>query len=634
VAAALEMRRRGVEKVVILDRDPQLGGATRHCSHSPFGMLEFGRVYFGAAYGLRLEHEAAKAGVDVRTGHSVVKLSDDGSVVVTSHRGLETLTGRRVMMTTGARETPRSARLIAGDRPVGVVTTGTLQSYVAFHGLMPFRRPVIVGSELVSLSAVLTCLLPRRPARGDDRNTTVRLGACPIDLVPGACRDAFHREAKIIAILGRSRVEAVSIRRNGQVETLTCDGVLLSGQFTPESSLFLQSPMGVDPGSAGPAVDQDGRSVNPFYFAGGNVLGPVETGGWAFREGRAIGATLAHDLAREPASGELVRVSFDDPIKLVVPNILRRSALPSAAFRPFSTTLPPPCPRPAASPDGRQGHLAPAGSMAARATHPRSHTIRCATAQQVHFSFREGRLNACSRCRSRNDIDPVPRRRRRRDLEHRRHSTSPTAASGARLGGTRSGELLQNIQDVLASAGPPLMRSQYSNQGEAALLGMPRPESRSPRLSSGRILDHRSAFQVQPVGGTALQGGLRASARPLLFRQQTRLADGKCYLPFPSALASGRLRFGTTDAFFLNRLCGSFVTDLATASRTGLLDLNSCTWSAEMCELHGLPMQCLPEIAAVDAGFGMFGDTPVKVSIVDQQAALYGHNCRKPATAR
>jgi len=75
VAAALEMRRRGVEKVVILDRDPHLGGATRHCSHSPFGMFEFGRVYFGAAYGLRLEQEAAKAGVDVRTGHSVVKLA-------------------------------------------------------------------------------------------------------------------------------------------------------------------------------------------------------------------------------------------------------------------------------------------------------------------------------------------------------------------------------------------------------------------------------------------------------------------------------------------------------------------------------------------------------------------------------
>src|SRR5260221_881819 len=335
VAAALEMRRRGVERGVILDREPHLGSASRHCSHSLFGMLEFGRVYFGPTYGLRLEQEAAKAGVDVRTGHSVVKLGEDGSVIVTSHRGLEILTGRRVMVTTGARETPRSARLIAGDRPVGVVTTGTLQSYVAFYRLIPFRRPVIVGSELISLSAVLTCLLHGARPVAMIETQPYALARAPLAWFPRLVGIAFPPEAGIVAILGRSRVEAVTIRRNGQVETLACDGVLLTGRFTPESSLFQQSPMGVDPGSAGPAVDQDGRSGNPFYFSGGNVLGAVETGGWAFREGCAIGATLAHDLAREPASGDLMRVSFDDPIKLAVPNFLRRSALPSAAFRHF-----------------------------------------------------------------------------------------------------------------------------------------------------------------------------------------------------------------------------------------------------------------------------------------------------------
>ena len=48
-----------------------------------------------------------------------------------------------------------------------------------------------------------------------------------------------------------------------------------------------------------------------------------------------------------------------------------------------------------------------------------------------------------------------------------------------------------------------------------------------------------------------------------------------------------------------------------------------------MCELHGVPIQCLPKITSVDAGFGKIGNTPIRVSIVDQQAALYGHNCRK-----
>jgi len=87
---------------------------------------------------------------------------------------------------------------------------------------------------------------------------------------------------------------------------VTCDGVLLTGRFTPESSLFLQSPMGVDPGSA---VRRSIRTVGPSIrsICRRQRARGVETGGWAFREGRAIGATLAHDLAREPASGDLVR---------------------------------------------------------------------------------------------------------------------------------------------------------------------------------------------------------------------------------------------------------------------------------------------------------------------------------------
>ena len=336
VAAAIELRRRGVEKVMILDREPHLGGATRHCSHSPFGMVEFGRVYFGAAYGRKLEYEASKAGIDVRTGHSVVKLGDDGTLTVTSHRGVETLLGRRVMYTTGAREKPRSARLITGDRPIGVVTTGTLQSYVAFQGLMPFRRPVVVGSELVSLSAVLTCLThgARPVAMIEPRPHS--LARAPLTWFPTLVGIPLHRETDIVDIKGRSRVESVTIRRkDGATEILECDGVLLTGQFTPEASLFLQSNMGIDTGNEGPAVDQYGRSVNPIYFAGGNVLRAIETGGWAYREGRAVGASLASDLKRDDATTEFIPVRFDDPIKLVVPSIMRRSDMAPSAFSRF-----------------------------------------------------------------------------------------------------------------------------------------------------------------------------------------------------------------------------------------------------------------------------------------------------------
>ncbi|ANH05160.1 NAD(P)/FAD-dependent oxidoreductase [Shinella sp. HZN7] len=333
VAAAIELRRQG-RRVILLDREPALGGATRHCSHSPFGMLEFGRVYFGAAYGRKLTREAQKAGIDIRTGHSVVELAENGTLFVTAGPGVERLTAERILVTTGAREKPRSARLISGDRPIGVVTTGTLQSYLAFHGLLPFRRPLIVGSELVSLSAVLTCLSHgARPVAMIEPRPHA-LARAPLSWFPTLAGVPFHRGAQIVDIIGRDRVEAVTIRRGEKLETLDCDGVLLTGQFTPESALFLQSAMGIDQGSAGPAVDQHGRSLNPRYFAAGNVLRAVETGGWAFREGRAIGRTIAEDLRHEAEDGRPVSVTFDAPVKLVVPNILRRASSP-AAFRDF-----------------------------------------------------------------------------------------------------------------------------------------------------------------------------------------------------------------------------------------------------------------------------------------------------------
>lgn len=336
VAAAVELRRRGVERVMLLDREPHLGGATRHCSHSPFGMREFGRVYFGAAYGRRLEAEATRAGVDVRTGHSVVRIDGAGVLAVTSPRGVETLSARRLMVATGARETPRSARLISGDRPIGVITTGTLQSYVAFHGLMPFRRPLIVGSELVSFSAVLTCLTHgARPVAMAEPAPHV-LAPVPFSWFPRLVGVPLHPGTTLADIHGEGRVEEASLRRSdGRLETLACDGVLLTGRFTPEAALCRQSSIGVDRCSAGPAIDQDGRTVDPLCFASGNVLRAVETGGWAFREGLAVGRSIADDLARDGDGGEPVPVTCDPPVKLVVPSLLRRRGNTTSAFRDF-----------------------------------------------------------------------------------------------------------------------------------------------------------------------------------------------------------------------------------------------------------------------------------------------------------
>lgn len=336
VAAAIELRRLGIERVTLLEREPYLGGATRHCAHSPFGMREFGRVYFGASYGRRLEREAMRAGIDLRFGHSVVRIGAGGALDIASAHGVETLTARRIMIATGAREVPRSARLLPGDRPVGVITTGTLQSYVAFHGLMPFRRPVILGSELVSFSAVLTCLTHGARPVAMLESARHPLARAPFNWLPKLAGIPFHLGVEIVDIRGTSRVEAVTFRRlDGPLETLACDGLLLTGRFTPEAALCRQSRLGVAPGSAGPAIDQDGRCADPIFFAGGNVLRAVETGGWAFREGRAVGRAMAEDLTRQEEAAEAIPVTFDAPLKLVVPGLLRRHGNQRPAFGDF-----------------------------------------------------------------------------------------------------------------------------------------------------------------------------------------------------------------------------------------------------------------------------------------------------------
>ena len=105
-----------------------------------------------------------------------------------------------------------------------------------------------------------------------------------------------------------------------------------------------------------------------------------------------------------------------------------------------------------------------------------------------------------------------------------------------------------------------------------------------------------------------------------------------------NALKRGTLRLGTTDAFILDRLTGKFVTDVTTASRTSLMNLNSLRWDEALCDIFGVPIECLPEIVPTTGDFGIvntaFGSVPVTASVVDQQAALYGFGCNHPGDAK
>jgi glycerol kinase len=194
-------------------------------------------------------------------------------------------------------------------------------------------------------------------------------------------------------------------------------------------------------------------------------------------------------------------------------------------------------------------------------------------------------------------------------------------------------ELLTNIRAVLAAAGP-VDAIALANQGESCLAWdavTGAPLSNVIVWQDARTADELAGLgaavqaRSQAISGLPLDPYFSASKLGWLMRESPVVK---------AAHAQRRLRLGTTDAFFLERLTGTFATDVATASRSGLLDLATLTWSADLCALHGVPIEALPPIRAVDAGFGAVDGVPIKASIVDQQAALYGHGCRAPGEVK
>jgi thioredoxin reductase len=329
LSAAVELRRRGVRKVVVIEREREAGGIPRHCAHPPFGFWEYGRILNGPDYAQRNVKEALKAGVDIRVLHSVTRLGAGGLLEIVSPDKPVAIQASRVLIATGAREAPRSARLVGGDRPLGVINTGAFQSYLYLEHLKPFDRPLIVGTELVSLSSILSARRAGiRPVAMIETNKRAT-ARWPLSLFPKLCGIPMHFGAELLEVHGVGRVEGASVRlEDGSIKEFDCDGVLLTGRFTPESSLVRLSDLKLDPKSGGPVIDQYGRCSDPAYFAAGNLLRPIETAGWSFREGGKIGSLIAQDLKGElPSDAPSLEIACGEGLKFCVPQQLVLSSV-------------------------------------------------------------------------------------------------------------------------------------------------------------------------------------------------------------------------------------------------------------------------------------------------------------------
>lgn len=320
LAAAAELGRLGAGRITVIEREPVPGGIPRHCGHSPFGMREFGRILGGESYAARLADAARAAGATILCDTTATALLDGPALELTGPDGPFILHARAVLLATGTRESSRIQRMIGGQKPGGIIPTGALQGLVHLNHQIPFRRPVVLGTELVSFSALLTCRSAGiRPVAMVEPGPRI-IARAPAGWLPRLMGVPLHLRSRIAAIHGRDQVTGVTLDGPEGPRELDCDGVLLTGAFRSESALLAAAGIATDLASTGPVIDSFGRLDRPGYFAAGNLLRPVETAGACWAEGRAAARAIrAFLLGQLPAGDGLAVEIASDAIRYALP---------------------------------------------------------------------------------------------------------------------------------------------------------------------------------------------------------------------------------------------------------------------------------------------------------------------------
>jgi NADPH-dependent 2,4-dienoyl-CoA reductase/sulfur reductase-like enzyme len=325
LSAASELRARGVARVLVVERETQAGGVPRHCHHTGFGLRDLHRAFTGPRYADELVRRAIDSGVQILTGTTITSLDKNGEARATNASGLHVVNSRVVLLASGARERPRSARLVAGDRPPGVFTTGQLQQWVYVHGLPVGSRALVVGAEHVSFSAMLTLRHAHVKTLALVTDLEAQQSVAPFAL---AARRFFGvpvwTRTRLVAVNGRERVREVVLEdlTTGIRRVEAVDVVVFTGDWIPDNELARRAGVDIDPGTLGPASDIGGHTNVASIYATGNLLHPVETADVATLRSREVARALANDLEVGLPSSTIKPITLvvEPPLSWVWPN--------------------------------------------------------------------------------------------------------------------------------------------------------------------------------------------------------------------------------------------------------------------------------------------------------------------------
>ena len=343
LAAGIELRRLGVSRVLIVDREAAAGGVPRHSAHTGYGLRDLHRVMTGPAYARHYARAAARAGAEVRAGTTVTGWPGwpDGrgpagalSAALTSAGGIETVTASAVLLATGCRERPRAARLVPGGRPPGVMTTGELQQRVYLHGQRLPGRALVVGAEHVSFSAMVTLAHAGADVLALVTDQPRHQSFAAFALAAAArWRAPVWTSTAVRRIAGRDRLEGVELAdlRTGVSRFVGCDTVVFTGDWIPDHELARLAGTQIDPGTRGPAVDTSLETSVPGVFAAGNLVHAAETADVAAAGGRHAARHMAAALhGGGPLRRPRIPVTVAAPLRWISPSAVRAGGPPPA----------------------------------------------------------------------------------------------------------------------------------------------------------------------------------------------------------------------------------------------------------------------------------------------------------------
>lgn len=329
LAAAIRLRQKGVDDVVVLEREHRPGGILRQCIHDGFGLTRFGETLSGPEYAQRFVAQAEELGITCLTDTTVLSLEADRTVTASGPAGLKQLRGDAVILTMGCRERTRGALAIPGSRPAGIYTAGVAQEYINLRNLMVGREVVILGSGDIGM-----IMARRMTLEGAHVKAVYEVQPYPSGLPRNIeqCLNDYgiplYLSHTVTDIYGRARLEAVTVSQvderlrpiPGTEERVECDTLILSVGLIPAGDIANGSGLAVDGRTRGAFVDEHYQTSIPGVFAAGNVLHVHDLVDFVSEEAAAAGRHAASYIkeGRKENAREIV-INAVEGVRYTVP---------------------------------------------------------------------------------------------------------------------------------------------------------------------------------------------------------------------------------------------------------------------------------------------------------------------------